>query len=280
LSSSFAIEICAYAVMSNHYHLVLHVNREDARRWSREEVAARWTAIFAAPELVMRWLNGRASGLERELAEATIDTWRERLHDISWFMKCMNEYLARRGNAEDQCTGRFWEGRFRSQALLDEAGLLTAMTYVDLNPIRAGIASTPEQSDYTSIYERICTFKDSMNATSAPRRVLAVPLRPFRGSRAHSQVQTIPFRWEDYLQLVQWTGRVIRPNKRGYIDDRPPPIMQRLSINGDAWRLAMRPAGNVFGRALGRLGRLQLHAKTLGQSWVRGLRQAGKLYAS
>ena len=62
-------------------------------------------------------------------------------------MKVLNENIAKQANKEDKCTGHFWESRYKSQALLDEQAVLSCMTYVDLNPIRAAMAPTPEQSD-------------------------------------------------------------------------------------------------------------------------------------
>jgi REP element-mobilizing transposase RayT len=277
LASIFAIDICAYAIMSNHYHLVLHVDRRRAARLTREEVVARWSSFFATPPLVERYLAGQALEAEHALAESIIDTWRERLYDLSWFMKCLNEHLARRANAEENCTGKFWEGRFKSQAFLDEAGLLTAMAYVDLNPVRAGMAATPEESEFTSIYERIREMRESTRAEERADVADRVPLRSFLSQGA--ETTTIPYRLDDYLELVDWTGRAIRSDKDGSIDDRLPPITQRLNIDADAWRRAMRPRGNVFGRAMGRLDHLRLHARTLGQSWVRGLQRARALYA-
>src|SRR5690606_15759941 len=146
-------------VLSNHYHLVVYVDQTRSRELSREQVVERWTQLFRAPPVVERWSNGKAIQAEREMAECIIDKWRKRLCDLSWFMKCLNEHLARRANEDDNCDGRFWQGLFRSQALLDEAGIPTAMAYVDLNPVRAGIASTPEDSEFTSIHERIRRLK-------------------------------------------------------------------------------------------------------------------------
>lgn len=277
LTSIFTIEISAYAVMSNHYHLVVFIDQKRAKELTQNEVVERWTQLFRGPPVVERWCSGKATQAERQLAELTIEKWRYRLYDLSWFMKCLNEHLARRANAEENCDGRFWQGRFRSQALLDEAGLLTAMAYVDLNPVRAGIASTPEESQFTSIYERIRKVRESRQVEPmAEDRSPEVPLQPFHspGTGHH----TIPFGFEDYLALVDWSGRVIRDDKRGAIDARLPPIVQRLGIDPGAWELAMQPRGNVFGRALGRLDLLRLHAQTLGQSWVRGLRRAERLY--
>jgi REP element-mobilizing transposase RayT len=270
LSQLFAIDICAYAVMSNHYHVVLYVDVMRAREWSEQAVVRRWTQLFQLPELVRRYLKEPVSKAEQDAAKQIIETWRARLMDVSWFMRCLNEHLARRANAEDGCTGRFWEGRFKSQALLDEAGLLTAMAYVDLNPIRAGIAATPEDSEFTSIYERVRLMQDKRS--SGPR------LRRFHESK--SKHESLPYSLRDYLQLIDWTGRAIRVDKRGAIDSKLPPILERLNIDKEAWTETMRPRGNVFGRAMGKLNHLEIHARALGQSWIKGLRKAERLYRS
>jgi REP element-mobilizing transposase RayT len=277
LAEIFAIEICAYAVMSNHYHLVVFVDREKAKRWTQEEVIRRWSRVHQPPPLIQRYREPDVLASEREAAQKIIETWRERLFDISWFMRHLNEHLARRANAEDQCTGRFWEGRFKSQALLDEAGLLTAMAYVDLNPIRAGIVNTPEQSEFTSIYQRIRGVHP-LPSQASTNNESSVRLRRF-ADEAQTRNKSIPYTLLDYLQLVDWSGRAIRKDKHGHIGASIPPILSRLSIDPEVWQLAMARKGTVFGRAMGRLDLMRLHAATLGQEWIRGVRAAQRIYA-
>ena len=275
LSQVFAIDICAYAVMSNHYHLVIHVDRRRGSQWSIEDVIERWTKVFSTPPLVQRWQQGECDAAEAAEAKRIVERWRRRLCDVSWYMRCLNEHLARRANAEDGCTGRFWEGRFKSQALLDESGLLTAMTYVDLNPVRAGVAQAPQTSGFTSIAARSEQRSTGVPHTAAVRR--AVPLLKFADEVPRS-TPCVPFSRKDYFELVEWTARSVRAQKRSTIDAKLPTIAQRLGIEGTIWRQIMRPGGNVFGRALGTIDRLRLHAERLGQSWVRGLRRAQQLY--
>ena len=150
------------------------------------------------------------------------------------------------------------------------------MAYVDLNPIRAGIAATPENSEFTSIYERIRALHPRSDGSPVADQNSTVPLMAFRSNVEIDN--SIPYGLEDYLELVDWSGRAIRVDKRGSIRAGLPSILQRLSIDAEAWQLAMRPRGNVFGRAIGSLNYLRLHAKTLGQSWVRDFRKAQRLY--
>ncbi|MEV3836376.1 alpha-amylase family glycosyl hydrolase [Aeromonas allosaccharophila] len=225
LSRLFAIGMCAYAVMSNHYHLVLKVEPDTAANWSEREVAERWAALFQWPHLVRRWYQGEAL-IEPELAvvQQLLAQWRERLHSISWFIRLLNENLARQANQEDGCKGHFWEGRFKSQALLTESALLACMAYVDLNPIRAALTDRPEQSDYTSIKQRL--------DETATTEVLSPLLLPFA---SQGKPEELPYAFTDYLMLVDWTGRAIRPDKRGHIPARLGPILERLGLDGVRW---------------------------------------------
>lgn len=121
LAAIFAMDICADAVMSNHYHVVLHVDKQRALAWdeAEAEVMRRWTQSFCGPVLVQRYLAGEAlCAAERGVVSDIVAGWRKRLFDISWFMRCLNESLARLANEEDKCTGRFWEGRYKIQAVL------------------------------------------------------------------------------------------------------------------------------------------------------------------
>ena len=149
-------------------------------------------------------------------------------------MRVVNEKIARRANEEDGCKGRFWEGRFKSQALLDEKALLACMAYVDLNPVRAGVAQTPEDSAHTSIKRRI----DALQSSGQVPDVLAHQpkrLEPFVGNPRQPMPAGLAYRVEDYIELVDWTGRQIRDDKRGNIDVDQPPILDRLGIETEHW---------------------------------------------
>src|SRR5690606_30387274 len=147
LGAVFAIDAAAYAVMENHFYLVPRVDATRAYSWTRDTVFARWCTVVAAPPLVQRYRAGSTlSRAEHAAVDALVDTWRELLADLSWFMRCLNEHIARLANAEDACSGRFWEGRLRCQALLDDIARLSCMAYVHLSHIRAVVANTPESA--------------------------------------------------------------------------------------------------------------------------------------
>lgn len=228
IANVFCVDVCAYAIMSNHYHVVLHINKDQAYRLSNHEVIERWLALHRPPVLIQRFLkNEGLSEAEQNACLTIIQTWRERLCSISWFMRLLNQFIASEANREDNCTGHFWEGRFKSQALLDEKALAAAMAYVDLNPIRAGIATTPETSNFTSVKARIESLqKDQITAPS---------LFPFAGNPRKAMPEGLPFRLADYLELVDWTGRRIRGDRSGHIQSSQRSILDRLGIKADSW---------------------------------------------
>jgi REP element-mobilizing transposase RayT len=262
LSSLFAIDVCAYAVLSNHYHLVLKLCPEQLEALSDDQIMDRWCALFKGPLLIQRYRSGESlASPERSTVSDIVNVWRTKLASISWFMRCLNQPIARQANLEDKCTGKFWESRFTSQALKSEEALLSCMAYVDLNPVRAGMAASPETSDYTSIKERIHpVFKIAQaigdQQESGDLLDFRAPLKPllrFEGRAVDEPQSGILFEYQDYLELVDWSGRIVRGDKRGFIDNDLPPILARLHISQERWRINVTQFEFIHARRFNRL---------------------------
>ena len=301
LASVFGIDCLTYAVMSNHLHVVLRSRPDVVKTWSDEEVARRWLRLFpksrkkdkSPAEPTEAQLNMIVNNEER-LTEI-----RKRLSDVSWWMRCTSENIARQANKEDECTGRFWEGRYKAQLILDEASLLACAAYVDLNPIRAAIADTPEKSTFTGAKDRINDLKERSKDSAAKstynwersrRRAKSGWLSPIEIREASGEIgpdveasgHENSGRWasrkgfltislSEYLALLDWTGRKIASDrkgksKRGKIPSHLAPILERLGMEETGWCKLVKNFGKLFKRAAGNALSLRNEATKRGQA--------------
>ncbi|MEM9411509.1 MAG: hypothetical protein AAGA30_10370 [Planctomycetota bacterium] len=196
LASVFAVDCLTFAVMSKHFHLVLRSRPDIVRSLSDEEIARRWLKL-CPPRL-----NGKAASPTdfdnamivndaRRVAELRI-----RLSDVSWWMRMTTENIVRLANREDGCTGRFWEGRFKAQLLLDEAALLACTMYVDLNPVRAVMAESLESSEFTIAYARINDLKETCSSEVQNDKARKNHAGKLTHSDAQSGLTRRSYRWE------------------------------------------------------------------------------------
>ena len=278
LAASFAVDIVSYAIMDNHFHVICKLRPDVAIRWSAIEVTRRWPALFGRKPVTKADRAHRDAVIEVEALDAKmVKQRRQRLASISWFMRCLCEPIARRANKEDACTGRFWEGRFRSQALLDDAAVLACAAYADLNPVRAAVVPTPEPSKHTSIHQRIQEQKHT-----SPHRVNAMSnswLSPLGRSqktrdgsaRRCSNDEVISLTLEEYLRLLDWTGRQIRQDKRGAIPADVSPVLERLRIQSAGWVEVVANFGRWFKHAAGTPESLNKLAKKRDVRSIRGI---------
>mgnify|MGYP002780007220 CR=1 FL=1 len=264
LAECFAVSIHAYAVMSNHLHLVVQLAPGAAAQWSDEDVAARWVRLFP-PRLGTDWAVEAKCRRLIDDAER-LQTIRQRLSDLSWLMRCLAEPIARRANSEDRCKGRFWEGRFKAQRLCDERALLAAMVYVDLNPVRAGIAEGLEDSSHTSVAARMAQVGQTPHT-------LRTGLGPILGVLQPPLAITTA----DYLQLLDWTGRQLAPGKRGRIIGEAPTCLHGLDRTPERWTTRVQAIGSGYWRVVGSAEQLVELALQIGQRWLKGLRLAERL---
>lgn len=230
-------------------------------------MARRWRLLFP----YRRRPDGKAEAPTEEEIEAItlnpslVEQYRLRLSDISWFNRCLNEHLARRANAEDDCTGRFWEGRFKCQVLRTRGAVISCAVYIDLNRIRAGCAPTPEASDMTSIQDRI-------HRVVMRRRVLGPRLASFKealGGGAPSE--------EEYIQLVDESARMIREGREA-MDPSLSPICERLGVRVQAWPQSIREHRKLFRRVVAPISQLRSFAAERGKAWFQGAGAAKKLF--
>jgi REP element-mobilizing transposase RayT len=264
VAECFAVEIHAYAIMSNHLHLVLGIDLPAVSAWGDEDVAARWVRLFPPRE------NSEAAVEQKRMRLLSdpprLDLIRQRLGSLSWLMRCLVEPIARRANREDGCKGRFWEGRYKCQALCDARSVLAAMAYVDLNPIRAGMTDQLHTSAHTSAAARIKTAQ-------ANPQSLTRPMRPVVGGlRTSFDLSTA-----DYLQLLDWTSRAYARDKRGRIPEDAPAIVAAIDRDARRWATRVAAFGGGWARAAGSARDLLALAERLGQRWLKGIRLAIRL---
>ncbi len=280
LASVFGIDCLTYTVMSNHLHVVLRSRPDVVESWTDEEVARRWWKLFPQRK-------NKETGLALDPTEADLGMIlnnptrlaevRTRLSDVSWWMRCTAENIARRANREEELSGRFWQGRYKAMVLLDEASLLACAMYVDLNPVRAALAETPEESDYTGAKDRIDDLKER-GRSKRKRRSKATrdwersrrrrrsgwlapieivqpegPITPDcdKTGRRASHRGFLELSLAKYLDLLDWTGRAIRGDKRGAIPSHLAPIFERIGVNGEAWCDLVQKFSKHFKRAAG-----------------------------
>jgi REP element-mobilizing transposase RayT len=252
LADAFAVSVCGFAVMDNHLHVLVRLDPGAANDWSAEDVVRRWLLAYPPKsadgqvlEVTQAWIKDLASDKQR------VDVLRSRLSNLGWFMKALKEPLARMANKEDDCKGTFWEPRFKSIAILDDEALLATCAYIDLNPVAAGLAATPETSRHTSVHQRV----EHAAAQGKLKELKAAASGSVAGSRAAGAVEEdlwlCPiedrrregsqregllegFSLGSYLLLVDYTSRLCRQGK-ARVSREVASILDRLGTNAEIW---------------------------------------------
>jgi hypothetical protein len=296
LASLFGLEIGFHAELANHIHLVLRTRPDVVETWTDEEVARRMMTVY-------RLVKSKDGESIREVTDDEVASeisdpervvvLRKRLSSLSNFMQALCEHVALRANREDHTSGHFWEERFGARNLASESAVLVCAIYVDLNQIRAGEALTPEASTHTSAYDRIEARKarangETTDGTPADRwmceftldersEAYTGPIRSKTPWRA-SDKGLLPIEFEDYLALLDYTGRIPRDGKRGAIPANLAPILDRLGINQGLWIDLVTKFDTCFSHVVGRAAQVVERAKQAGHHWYRGRALCAKAF--
>ena len=286
LAGIFSLDVCGFAVMDNHLHVLLRLNPSLSAGWSAEDIVRRWAKLFPPRDKTGKVLPVGAGWIEARREDAAwVTKARQRLCDLGWFMKSLKEPLAKMANREDHCTGTFWEGRFKSIAVLDEASLLATCAYIDLNPVAAGKSAVPEKSEHTSVKSRVehVRAKGRLPAVTSDSPYIGsrdhehdhwlcpIENRSRRGAKRIGMLEGLSL--TGYLKLLDWSSRLLRSGKKS-VSRVAAPLLERLRIDADSWEATLRRffsghklVGNFFGHIL----RLQAAASMRSRQWLKDI---------
>jgi len=292
LDRIFAISVGGFSIMDNHLHFLLRIDVEQASQWSAMEVAKRWMTLYPPRGSDRKPLKVTDEFLKLKADNSTwVAATRKRLSSLGWFMKCLKEPLARLANKQDGCTGAFFEGRYKSIAILDEEALLSVCAYIDLNPVAAGMVALPEESPHTSIKERvehvkatgrIADVSEIRNGSMAATKISGgletnlwlVPIEDRRQQGGLREGMREGFTLGQYLMLVDYTSRLVRDGKAS-VTAEVESIFARLGSSAESWgaRMLKLSGSRLLGRFLSASrDRLREIAKRIG---VRHLANVG-----
>jgi REP element-mobilizing transposase RayT len=269
LAAGFGIDLLCFSVMSNHFHLILRSRPDVVETWDGSEVARRWLLI-CPPRRPKAGRKQHSSDKDLNVIRndaRKLKQIRGRLSDISWWMRLLCQRIAQRANREEQETpGKFWQNRFRAVRLLDEESLLACAAYVDLNPIRAAMVETIEDSQHTSARRRLQSLVIEGSSPEHRHKPLDGMLSPLEIDELRSELGSQPSssreRCSDkgflrmstraYLELLDWTARQVAQGKPGSTPLDAPPIFERLQIKPLAWCELVSKFGVLFSLVAGR----------------------------
>ena len=301
LLEAFAIDVASFANMDNHYHLVARNRPDLLKNLTPHQIATRWLIIHPTKEMKKeKRITPTKDDLDQTLIEYDVEELRSRLSNISWFMRELNQYIAVRANREDNCKGSFFESRFKSQNLADDAAILTCMIYCDLNPIRAQIASSIEDSFHTSGYVRYQAEKAKNNLENADKLIERQPkkkLNKLQKKEIKEQkeiakinkwlapIEKLDLNLKDdkrtpilnitlnkYLELLDFTGREYHKDKPGIISGNIAPILEVMGLSQKQWIENLKNYGKWYYRVLGSLIDLKDKLISTKQRWFKGIK--------
>ena len=310
LVTIFTVDVLGHDILDNHYHVILRNRPDLGSALAGEEVVRRWRWLYphqrnpdGTPKPLTPW------ELKIELRDTKrVAKWRRRLSDLSWFMKSLNERIAVLANAEDEVRGHFFQERFKCKRLLDAVALLACCIYVDLNEIRADVAQTPEESAYTSVFQRIqgrfarlraqageaadvdrprpedmdywlCPISESVELEVLSCTGQSTQFDPAHvAGRRLARQGMLEMKLEQYLSLLDWTGRQRRGGKAGAIPQDALPILERLQISVEHWAETALQFERLFPRVAGTAEHLMEMARRKGRQWYHGLRHSRKAF--